>query len=395
MKKSLLALAVLGVFAGAASAQSTTPSTVTLYGIIDTGVRYTNPSGQNPVKNDTFDVYSGSQSGSRWGLRGSEDLGSGLRAVFTLESGFNVDTGTSAQGGRLFGRQAFAGLAGNWGEVRLGRQMAAGYEYFIDVDPFGAGFFDAGLQRTFSSVNALRLDNTIMYRSPTVSGFSGLVGYSFNPVASESPKLDNNPHTWTVGLRYGQGPFLGVLTYENVHNPLCYTGAEFSATGALNTGVAQAAGTDGKLSCPVGTIGGRAQEHYQAGATYDFKVVKLHAAYAYERHQFTLDTVTPSDKSQSYMGGLSVPVAGGNLFGMYQKRQDKSALHASLRAFSFGYTYPLSRRTNLEAYYADSKAQNDALVSTSCPTLGGENGSVGQFQCLSRRQVAFGLRHLF
>src|SRR5690606_10200795 len=116
MKKSLLALAVLGTFSGAALAQSS----VTIYGVADAGIAYTdngNPAGEQ------WSVESGQQSGSRLGFKGTEDLGGGLSAIFTLESGFNLDNGTSAQGGRLFGRQAWVGLNGGFGTVKLGRQQ--------------------------------------------------------------------------------------------------------------------------------------------------------------------------------------------------------------------------------------------------------------------------------
>ncbi len=106
MKKTLLAAAMLTTFAGLAQAETS----VTLYGVIDTGIGY------NKIKGDGYDgsklgMINGIQAGSRWGLRGSDDLGDGLRAVFTLESGFDSANGQRGQSGRLFGRQATIGLA--------------------------------------------------------------------------------------------------------------------------------------------------------------------------------------------------------------------------------------------------------------------------------------------
>ena len=118
MKKTLLAAALIAGFAGIAQAETS----VTLYGIVDGGIGY------QKTKNDNFQntrtgMIDGVQYGNRWGLRGTEDLGDGLRAVFTLESGFNLGSGTQAQGtkkgeyDRLFGRQATLGLAGDsWGQ---------------------------------------------------------------------------------------------------------------------------------------------------------------------------------------------------------------------------------------------------------------------------------------
>jgi predicted porin len=171
MKKSLLALAVLSAVAGVASAQSS----VTLYGLVDIGVGRLDPK-QSGVASTTG-VVSGIQSGSRVGLRGSEDLGGGLKAIFNLEHGFSADDGTQGQG-RMWGRWAWAGVEGGFGQVRLGRQWAAGFELFGAVDPWGTGFNDAGSQSVFASANAIRVNNAIVYRSPIVGGFGAVVGYS-------------------------------------------------------------------------------------------------------------------------------------------------------------------------------------------------------------------------
>src|SRR4051794_14615000 len=125
MKKTLLAAALSGAFATMAHAQSS----VTLYGLIDAGITYTNTmvelkdeSGKVKGRNDAWGVSSSHLSASRWGLRGSEDLGGGLKGVFTLESRFDVNGGLFEQN-ELFGSRAFVGLAGNeWGSVTLGRQ---------------------------------------------------------------------------------------------------------------------------------------------------------------------------------------------------------------------------------------------------------------------------------
>ena len=101
MKKTLMVAALTGVFATAAHAQSS----VTLYGLIDAGITYSN----NQAGHSAWQATSGTVNGSRWGLRGSEDLGGGLKAIFTLENGFSIMNGTSKQSSRMFGRQAFVG----------------------------------------------------------------------------------------------------------------------------------------------------------------------------------------------------------------------------------------------------------------------------------------------
>jgi len=132
MKKNLLVAAILASFAGAAQAETS----VTLYGVVDTGIGY------NKIKGNGYDgsklgMINGIQAGSRWGLRGSEDLGDGLRAEFKLESGFDSGNGTRGQSGRLFGRQATIGLANDaWGTIEFGRQATVGSNYLADIDPF-------------------------------------------------------------------------------------------------------------------------------------------------------------------------------------------------------------------------------------------------------------------
>ena len=106
--------ACLSVFAlSPALSAAATATSVQLYGLIDTGLQYIN---NGPGGNSKTGMSTGNLSGSRWGLRGTEDLGDGLSTVFVLENGFDSDNGTTMQGGRLFGRQAYVGLASkDWG----------------------------------------------------------------------------------------------------------------------------------------------------------------------------------------------------------------------------------------------------------------------------------------
>ena len=141
MKIRILAAAAALACSGGALAQST----VTLYGVVDTNLEYVNHVGAVPVASNQFnrgpanDVYrmnSGGISGSRWGMRGTEDLGGGLKGLFVLESGFNLDTGTMQQSNRLFGRQAFIGLQKDGiGQISLGRQYTSMFEALANFSP--------------------------------------------------------------------------------------------------------------------------------------------------------------------------------------------------------------------------------------------------------------------
>src|SRR3546814_692951 len=188
MKKTLLAAALLAGFAGVAQAETS----VTLYGLIDTGIGY------NKVKGDGFDgsrigMINGVQNGSRWGLRGTEDLGDGLQAVFQLESGFNSGNGSSAQGGRLFGRQATIGLqSDSWGRLDFGRQTNIASKYFGSIDPFGAGFGQANIDVGLSAANTQRYDNMIMRSEEHTSELQSLMRISYAVFCLKKKKQATN-----------------------------------------------------------------------------------------------------------------------------------------------------------------------------------------------------------
>src|SRR5690606_14161099 len=217
MKKTLLAAALLAGFAGAAQAETS----VTLYGVIDTGIGY------NKIKGDGYDgsrigMINGIQAGSRWGLRGSEDLGDGPRAVFQLASGLDSGNGNRAQGGRLFGRQATIGLANDsWGILEFGRQTNMASKYLADIDPFYTSYTQANLGLGASSANTSRWDNMVMYRTPSVNGFELGVGYSFNVDDGNADQTGfrtaDNTRGITAGLRYLNGPLNITLTYDQLN----------------------------------------------------------------------------------------------------------------------------------------------------------------------------------
>ncbi|WP_343548843.1 porin [Ralstonia sp.] len=166
----VLAAATCALASGAANAQS-----VTLYGLIDTGIEYVSHANTNGNGLTRIPSVTGTLP-SRWGLRGAEDLGNGMKAVFTLESGFNTDTGTSGQGGRLFGRQAWVGLASDYGTVTLGRQYSMVFLSLADADILGPSQYAIGSLDAY--IPNARTDNTIAYKG-TFSGLTVGATYSF------------------------------------------------------------------------------------------------------------------------------------------------------------------------------------------------------------------------
>jgi len=372
MKKTLLVAALLAGFAGAAQAETS----VTLYGIVDAGIGYQRITGTLNGQDYTATrtgVLSGVESGSRWGLRGTEDLGSGLQAVFQLESGFDIGTGQSQQGNRLFGRQATVGLQSeSWGRLDFGRQSNIAYKYLADVvSPFGLGFAQAQAGATFSQAATLRFDNMVMYQTPNYSGFQFGIGYSFNSDGPQTFRIngqDNgNSRAWTTGLRYTNGPLAVALTYDEIRSP---------DNGILGGAVVEPG------------VNVRA---YALGLSYDFGPVKAYAGIGQTRNGWLAGGVFPDNQGlgfitedgmrvNSYTVGLSAPIgAQSRIFaswGMADPSRENGGADSKQNIYSLGYTYAVSKRTDVYAYgsYANHVAFEDDLKST---------------------QVGIGLRHQF
>src|SRR5450830_2157723 len=219
MKKSLLALAVLGAFAGAAQAQSS----VTIYGIVDTGITYTSKAQTTNTPTQTgintgskFAVNSGVIQGSRIGFKGVEDLGGGLNAVFQLETGFNNDNGAlngqdSATSNNLFRRKSVVGLAGGFGSVLLGRQT----DYADTISAYTAvNDFGGVTQNSGSALNRLqgtRTQNSVSYTTANLSGFTGNLIYGFGEQAGSV----SSGQAFGLAGKYDNGPLgLGINYYQ-------------------------------------------------------------------------------------------------------------------------------------------------------------------------------------
>ena len=205
MKKVLFTLLALG-----ASCTALAQSSVTIYGVADAGLVVDKDAAGDRLTR----VASGVASGSRIGFKGKEDLGNGLSALFVLESGFNIDTGTSGQGGLLFGRQAYVGLSGKGGTVTLGRQYSPYYLALRDVaDPFVIGL--AGTASNVMATN-YRVDNMAQYATPTWNKLSAELAYGFGEVA------DDNAKNRSLGgaVHYIDGPLNLTVTHHRKENAL-------------------------------------------------------------------------------------------------------------------------------------------------------------------------------
>lgn len=371
MQVSRIAVAV---FAAAAAMSASAQSNVTLYGIVDIGYLYTNPANGPNLS----EIADGIQSQSRFGFRGTEWLSRDIFAAFTLEGGISLDTGQSQQSGRLFGRQAWASLGARTGEVRLGRQYGLGYEYFLsDTSPFGTTFRDAGTGNVFSSASGrLIFDNVAMVRTGDFGGLSGAIGYSFNANGTEQAGSGNNVTTWTAGARYRVSNFYAALSYENFNCPNTTTGTTFNTCNSVTKDN---------------------QSSWQVGGSWEYSVFRIYGMWALEENQFNFFAVTPAKKAYVYELGVKMKLVGGELLASYQGRDDD--WNANLDVWGLGFTYPLSRRTNLYTFVSDTYANdNPTLQVVSGGRIvreGYTQSQINAYKDRDRLQFGVGLRHNF
>lgn len=320
MKKSLLALAVLGAFVGAASAQTN----VTIYGIVDAAIQYDKVRGGDSTWSMTDGngaVRDSNKNGSRLGFKGSENLGGGLSAIFVLENGFNVDDGSMRSDG-IFSRQAFVGLQGNFGTVKLGRQYTPMFIALDTIDPFNTGF--AGNIGYVFNHSGLRTNNTINY-SYSAAGFSGQVAYTLGEQAGSN----SADRQIGLGLGYENGPLNVQFAYhKTTENP--------SSLGDTKNAL--------------------------LGATYDLNVVKLHAAFQHEKSEIVGDEY----KGRNWMLGVSAPVGAGKVMASYVRGNDRTVANEDVDQYGLGYVYNLSKRTDIYTSYA---RQNDKSAANEDVTL--------------------------
>lgn len=225
MKKNALAIVLSGVFV--AMTTGVQAASVQVYGLIDTSIVYehSDPDVAGQKATNKLTMENAQQFGSRFGLRGSEDLGNGLKLGFTLESGFKSDTGELDQNGRLFGRESSISLSGQYGTVWAGLLPIFGSTLganglFRAIDPvtanyttaFGTGAATAGLMT--------RVDNAIAYRTPTIAGFTGYAMYSFkmnNKASDTNEQIEGKSSSdryASLAVRYQAGALEGVLVAD-------------------------------------------------------------------------------------------------------------------------------------------------------------------------------------
>lgn len=370
--------------AGAAHAQSS----VTLYGTIDTSLTYVRNADGGKNLWALGNSSAGNLSGSRWGLKGSEDLGGGLAAIFQLENGFNPSTGGLGQGNRIFGRQAYVGLASNqYGSITLGRQ----YDPLIDlVQPitadnyFGSVFATAGDVDNYD--NSFRVDNAVKYTSPVIAGLQFEAMYSLGGVAGST----GSKQSYSAAVSYANGPLSLAGGYFYAANANATTGnrTTWSSTsdgtfdGAINTGYQTA------HSIGIARVAGQ----YVLGA---FTV-----GAGYSNAQYRRDGASVFAKNEHYntaQGFVNYQASAALLVGVgYSFTKSGGNTAANYHQASVGADYNLSKRTDvyMTAAYQHANGTTANGAGGAMPAQA-SIGSYGYNGTKNQALVNLGLRHRF
>lgn len=326
MKKTLIAAAVM-----ATSGIAFAASNVTLYGVIEEGVLLE----KAKHADTTVQLRSGFDQGSRWGIKGVEDLGNGYSVGFILEQGFSADDGNGTTSG--FTREAFMYVNGDFGKFGAGRTgtLASGAQsnHILTGWALGTGFslssWTSAIGTSFSRTN-----NSVVYATPVFSGFSVHAMYS-NGLATDTDKWSDNSHYYGLGVKYQANAIRSSLIFEAVDNKdrvIKEATGKKKAIYTINYGL-----------------------EYNLGSwTPMFAYQFAHQNSGRRTHMFGLS-------AKVAVGGGDVLVGGRYLFGKDEAKDvgaNKVAVDGDVRAWNIGaaYIYPLSKRTALKAYagYADS-----------------------------------------
>ncbi|MFM0740897.1 porin [Paraburkholderia xenovorans] len=409
MKKLLFAFSVSSLVMGTASAQSS----VTLYGIVTGNVTYSNnsqtaatsASGKPKGGAQVAQLDSGSSglASSRWGLKGIEDLGGGVKAVFQLENGFSVNNGALGQGGAEFGRQAWVGVNANrYGTFTLGRQGDAAVEF---VSPLLYGWYWGNLAihpADYDNLNFThRINNTIKYLSDSYSGLRFGAVYSLGGVAGN---VTQNQF-WSGGASYTGGAFAIAASIINARNPnasLYGTNPNASATG---NNIGSAGSATGAESNPAiaGFASANTQQTVSVAATYTAGGAIFGAAYS--NTQFRGLGANSSLNTQHYTGSAVLSTISASLryqltpflrfgtsFDYTDGRATTGKEGAKYEQFNLGAAYSLSKATDLYVTGAFQHASGtDSLGRPAVAAIGYLTPSATSKQVA----VSAGIKHLF
>ncbi len=387
MQKKLIALAIAGLVSGGALAQSN----VTMYGVLDANVNWSDSGFGRKMQ-----VGTGGYNASRFGFRGSEDMGGGTKAVFVLEAGLSMDTqtmgagapantgagnagnfgginntvastgGAPGTGPQIFSRQGLVGLEGAWGTVHLGRLYTATYTgTAVIADPVVGGLY-GGLGNIQSSGLVPRVNNGITYKTPNMNGLYGWFTYSAGsennvsgPVqttatttactATTSCTNDKAGRGYDLAGIYQNGPANAILSYWHFNRPSWAPGEYDLATA----------------------------KGFLLAGNYDFGPVRLFGAYLSGKIDGgNYENVTKAYRqTKTWYVGASIPVsAASRVVANYAHFDDQSPANKDFKEFGLAYVYDMSKRTLL--YTAYGKLSNSATANQALVTAGDLVGNV-------------------
>ena len=372
-KKSLAAVAVLGAFAGTALAAD-----VQLYGLVDLGVNWTQVD-NNGTKTDSFGLQSGQNSGSRFGLKGVEDLGNGYKVGFILENQFSADDGTLDKNGRLFHRESLLFVQSAWGELSFGRTggLDAGTGRYSlmgsGASAIGTGWDKVGDSRVALMGTGDRMDNTITYKSPDFAGF--------NVYAQASLKKDNVTDLDNKGVE-------GSSDADRY-----YAVAATYGVGALKTGLVYSQTDYSRVTVNTKTGSDDTSHVISAFANYDFGMVKPMVAVQYWDGGLNVasgDNHFKNDggltKGYGMVVGATAPLFGGSFkatvgYNDYEDLADVKTFDGNNLMLGAAYEYPLSKRTSVYTAAGYSQIEKDMV--------GGDKDKT------KTQEVMFGMVHKF
>ena len=355
---------MLAALLSATESQAYAQSSVTLYGIADASVQYTNNvnvaestgSKGHPIvyKNGSrVGMYSGGGLPDRWGLKGNEDLGGGLAAFFTLENGFNIGTGAAVSSTVEFNRQAFVGISSPYGSVSFGRQ----YEAITDLlEIYGPIAYAGGLGTFAGDVtnfdNNIRMNNSVKYKTPNIHGFTGEVVYGMGGVAGS---LGTNSAV-SAGVNYVQGGLAAGVAYLRMDNSASTANTWASSADSLFTS-----------SVNTGFAGARSAQIVDATIRYDFGKFAVNADYGWV--QYRPSSVSLFSHSEAFSAAgigaqywISPALRVGAAY-TYTRGQsvDGSAASPQYQSVAFRTYYSLSKTTTLYFLAGYSHAKGSTL----------------------------------
>lgn len=376
MKKTV-ALLALPLLSATAHAQSS----VTLYGLLDAGVVYIN----NQSGHANVETVTGQTNGSRFGFRGAEDLGGGMKAIFALENGFDTSNGKLLQGNRLFGRQAYVGLSGNFGSLTLGRQYDPMTEYIGQIAATSMWAWLGTHPGDFDNLNSnFRVNNAIKYVSPEIAGFKASGTYAPGGVAGNFA----SNRIYALGATYHNGPLALALAYDHVNNPSV---AAFDGTASPG-----AAGYTSPGKSPVfsGYLSAHSVDIFGTGVSYALGQAKFGFVYTNTRFNDMVRTASTPNTGTATFNSFEVnaryyirPTLLVAASFDYTK-----ASRAKYEQVDFGPDYFFSKRTDVILVGVWQHASG--IDSTGKPAVAAI-GSLGQSTTPNQVAVKVALRHRF